>query len=66
MSSGVGTSLDFSPCLKISRFLDFARNDSGAGALRRNRPAVPEKLSLRNQVGHFRWNHLLPSAVAGL
>src|SRR5438093_12366814 len=27
-------------------------------ASRRNRPAVSEKLSLRNHMGHFRWNQL--------
>src|SRR4029077_9651334 len=30
-----------------------------------NRPAVSEELSLRNHVGYFRWNHLLPSGVPG-
>jgi hypothetical protein len=34
--------------------------------LRRDRPAVSEKLSLLYYVRDFGWNHLLPSAVAGL
>ena len=32
---------------------------------RRNRPAVSEELSLLNHLRDFRWNHLLPSVVAG-
>jgi len=40
--------------------------ERNSGPLRSDWPAVSEKLSLCNQVSDFRWNHLLPSAVAGL